>query len=235
MLSVIIPTLNAEETLPRTLSSLVSAAVSGLVREVIIVDGGSTDGTLDIIDASGAQLLQTPSSRSLQLAKGAAAARHDWMLFLRADTVLGAGWDDELANLFELIEGGRFRGSEVAGAFRFELDDFSGAARVMEKLAALRCALLRLPYGNQGLLVSRALYRAVGGYREMPVMEDVDLVRRIVKRIGRARFVLFRSAALASPARYRRDGFLARGLRKQARLALFCLRVPPSFIARLCG
>lgn len=229
MLSVIIPTLNAEEELPRAMFPLVGAAVRGRVKEVIVSDGGSTDGTLDVVEAAGAHLVTGERGRGPQLAAGAREAKGDWLLFLHADTVLQSGWDEEVSKFLEQVEAGRFRSSEIAAAFRFTLDDFSGWARFLESIVALRCAILRLPYGDQGLLINRRLYEKLGGYRDMPLMEDVDLVRRI----GRRRLVMLRSRAVTSPDRYIRDGFAARIMRNFACLTLYYLRVPPRLIARI--
>ena len=229
MVSVVIPTLNSEATLPRVLAALVPAAVSGVVREVVVVDGGSTDATFEIVDASGGKFLCAPRGRGPQLAAGASAARGNWLLFLHSDTVLEPGWEEELAKFFDQIASGRIRQPDVAAAFRFALDDFSGAARFVESAVALRCALLKLPYGDQGLLVSRRLYERVGGYRPLPLMEDVDLVRRI----GRRRLVMLRSRAVTSPERYLNEGFVRRIARNALCITLYYLRVPPRLIARI--
>jgi hypothetical protein len=116
-----------------------------------------------------------------------------------------------------------------AAYFRFALDDASGAARRVERLVRWRCRAFALPYGDQGLLVSRRLYDEVGGYRPMPLMEDVDLIRRI----GRRRLVELPSAALTSAARYRRDGWWLRPMRNLGILALWHLGAPPEFLRRI--
>ncbi|MDX2203467.1 MAG: glycosyltransferase, partial [Hyphomicrobiaceae bacterium] len=107
MLSVIIPTLNAETTLGETLAALVPAVVEGVVKEVIVVDGGSSDGTERIADIAGATFLQAPRGRGSQLAAGAKRARFAWLLFLHADTVLQPGWEREAQTFMERIESGR--------------------------------------------------------------------------------------------------------------------------------
>jgi rSAM/selenodomain-associated transferase 2 len=229
MISVVIPTLNAEQGLAATLSALVPAAVEGLVREVIIVDGGSSDRTARIADDAGATLLTAASGRGKQLIAGAAKARSDWLLFLHADTVLEPGWEREIATLMERVGNGAR--PHTAAAFRFALDDVGFKPRVLENLVALRCLLLRLPYGDQGLLISRRLYEQTGGYHALPLMEDVDLVRRL----GHGRMVLLRSRAVTSAVRYRRDGYVHRSLRNFACLMLFYLRVPVARIARFYG
>lgn len=229
MLSVIIPTLNAEQTLPRTLAALIPAAVHGVVNEVIIVDGGSTDATAEIAEATGAKFIKATRGRGPQLQAGAKLAKGNWLLFLHADTALEHGWDAEVEKLLKHVADGRFKSSEVAAAFRFRLDDFSGSARFLERIVALRCALFKLPYGDQGLLVNKALYERLGGFKPLPLMEDVDLVRRI----GRRRLVMLRSAAVTSPERYLEGGYLARIARNALCLSLYYVGVPATFIARI--
>lgn len=229
MISVVIPTLNAEEGLPACLTALVPAAVQGIVREVVVVDGGSSDRTLKIIEQAGAEVLHAAPGRGEQLALGAAQARQPWLLFLHADTVLEPGWEREVATMIERIDSGRR--SPTAAAFRFTLDDVGFRPRVIEMGVAIRCALFGMPYGDQGLLIPRSLYQQAGGYGRLPLMEDVDLARRI----GRRRMTVLRARAVTSAARYRRDGYARRSARNLSCLALFFLRVPPRVIARLYG
>jgi glycosyltransferase involved in cell wall biosynthesis len=190
MINVVVPTLNAERLLARCFDSLIAAVVRGVVREVIVADGGSSDGTLAIADAAGARVVVASGARSAQLLAGAAAARADWILFLHPQTALEPGWDVEV----EAFLGQAMPERPQAAAFRFALEEFGGEARRAEAKAALRSRLLALPYGDQGLLVPKRLYRKIGGYRALAAMEDADLVRRI----GRRRLVLLRSRALNS-------------------------------------
>jgi hypothetical protein len=103
--------------------------------------------------------------------------------------------------------------------------------RLIERLVGLRCHILALPYGDQGLLISRSLYRRLGGFRPLPLMEDVDLVRRLKRR----ELVMLQSRAVTSGERYRREGYLARSLRNLGCILLYYLRVPPRVLARLYG
>jgi rSAM/selenodomain-associated transferase 2 len=223
-LVIVIPTLNAAPLLGRTLASVRDAAAG-----IVIADGGSVDGTRDLAGAAGARVVTAPRGRGPQLAAGALAAiaaGADWLLFLHADTVLPPGWAEE-ANAFIADPVNATR----AAAFRFALDDRSQAARGLERIVAWRCRALGLPYGDQGLLIARAFYESLGGFRPIPLYEDVDLVRRI----GRRRLVLLDACAVTSARRYRQGGYLLRPLRNLFCLGLYFARVPPRLIARLYG
>jgi rSAM/selenodomain-associated transferase 2 len=215
-LSVVIPALNAAGTLPATLAAV------GAVAEVIVVDGGSRDGTCAVATDAGARLVIAPRGRGSQLAAGVAAASRDWRLLLHADTRLQVGWQQEAA-AFMAGDPGR------AGYFRFGLDSADPRARRLERLVAWRCRWLALPYGDQALLVHRDLLVLVGGIRPMPLMEDVDLIRRI----GRRRLEGLSSAAVTSAAKWQRDGWYCRSARNLACLSLYFAGVPPRVIARL--
>lgn len=212
-----IPTFDAAAVLRPTLEALVPGAVSGLVRQVIVSDGGSTDPTVAVAEAAGADVVASQRGRGAQLARGAEAARAPWLLFLHADTVLAPGWEDETRRFI------REAGEGCAGSYRFRLDDGRWRARMVEGIVALRTRLFALPYGDQGLLISRTLYREVGGYRVMPLMEDVDLVRRI----GRRRLTMLAHDAITSAARYRREGYLKRTSRNAACLTLWYAGMTP--------
>lgn len=229
MISVIIPTLNAEAGLAQTLAALVPAAVDGLVKELIVIDGGSGDGTARIAEEAGARFVVRSGGRGYQLMVGAQRARFPWLLFLHADTVLAAGWERDAAAFMEAI--GTGKRPPAAAAFRFALDDARFRARALERLVAIRCALLRLPYGDQGLLIPKLLYAAVGGYSAQPLMEDVEMARRL----GRRRLTMLPPPAVTSAVRYRRDGYLNRSARNLACLLLYLMRVPPAAIGRLYG
>lgn len=248
MISVVIPTLNAEAGLPACLTALVPGMVDGLVREVIVVDGGSTDRTLAIADEAGVDVVRAPASgRGAQLALGASKARHPWLLFLHADTVLDDSWVREVHTLIDRIgtatcdpaHSKRAATSrdehgekpDIVAAFRFALDEDGLKARLLEAAVALRCALFKLPYGDQGLLISRRRYDALGGFKPLKLMEDVELVRRIPRRDR----LMLRTTATTSAARYRRDGYLKRSARNLACLTLYTLRAPSTWIERVYG
>jgi len=219
MISVVIPTVNAERLLPRCFDSLIAGAVRGVVREVIVADAGSTDRTLQIADAAGAHILHVRKCRGHQLAEGAAAAKSDWLLFLHPETALEPGWEVEAESFMDQARMEYPR----AAVFRFALEDFGGEARRAEVKANLRATLFALPYGDQGLLIPRRLYQKIGGYRALDRMEDADLVRRI----GRRRLVSLRARAVnvARPARGMVRGF--------ALALLHALRVPSRVVAKL--
>jgi glycosyltransferase involved in cell wall biosynthesis len=219
MISVVIPTLNAGRLLPRCFDCLIPAVVRGVVREVIVADGGSADDSLAIADAAGARIVQAHPNRAALLSAGAAAARSDWLLFLHPETALEPGWDVETESFLEQAVPERPR----AAVFRFALEDFGGDARRAEVKAALRGALFALPYGDQGLLIPRRFYQKLGGYRALARMEDVDLVRRI----GRSRLVTLRARAVNAA---RPPQPMVKGM---AMALLHVLRVPSLVLARL--
>jgi rSAM/selenodomain-associated transferase 2 len=224
MLSVIIPTLNAAAALPACLAALGEG--SGMIGEIIVSDGGSSDGTPEMARTAGCRVVEGQRGRGAQLKAGADAAHGDWLLFLHADTCLEAGWA-AAARSFCAVSANAHR----AGYFRFALADAAPAARRLEAVVAWRCRVLGLPYGDQGLLIHAAAYRSLGGFSAAPLMEDVELVRRI----GQADLVGLPVRAVTSAARYRRGGYWLRPLRNLLCLGLYFAGVAPARLAKLYG
>ena len=203
MLSVIIPTLNADRELGRTFNSLLTALVDGMVREVIIVDANSTDKTRELAEAAGATILTSDPNRGKQMHKGALQAKSDWLLFLHADTALEEGWHHKIESF--IAERGA---KKQAAAFKFALDDTGFAPKLLTLLVSARSKFFKLPYGDQGLLISNTHYNEIGGFRDLPLMEDVDIIGRMKHPVK-----ILNTKAITSAARFKRDGYLKRSLK----------------------
>lgn len=220
-LSVIVPTLNAAGDLPLCLESLLPGLEAGLIREVIVVDGGSADVTRAIAGSAGADVIASEAGRGKQLRAGAAAARGEWFLFLHADTALSRDWAERAAAHMGKRPG-------MAAAFKLKFRSDARAARWLESRANRRARWMGLPYGDQGLLISRALYEETGGYADVPLMEDVMLVRTI----GKKRLVILDAEARTSAAKYERDGWHTRAWRNAWILTRFLLGAKPETLAK---
>ncbi|WP_210414142.1 TIGR04283 family arsenosugar biosynthesis glycosyltransferase [Luteithermobacter gelatinilyticus] len=218
MITVVIPTLNAAEDLTRLLSRLTDA----LVEEVIVADGGSLDETVEIARKHGARVVVTAPGRGGQMAGGAAVARGDWLLFLHADSLLVPGWQ-------AVVRAHQQAAPDRALVFRLGFDDQSWKARFLELVVRWRCRFLALPYGDQGLLISRRLYQALGGFKDMVLMEDVDIARRL----GRKRLVFSPHPLMTSARRYQTAGYGRRILRNLFCLSLYFLGVSPQRIRKI--
>ncbi len=222
-ISAVIPTLNADATLPETLAVLRRSAI---LSEVIVADGGSVDTTASLARAAGVRVIAAPRGRGSQLAAGAAVASGNWLLFLHADCRLEIGWENAVSAFLAAPEA-----ASRAGYFVLALDDPAPAARRLERIVAWRCRALALPYGDQGLLIARTLYQEVGGFASLPLMEDVDLVRRL----GRRRLAPIGARCFTSAQRYRCGGYVLRPLRNLLCLSLYFAGVSPARIVRLYG
>ena len=221
-LSVIIPTLNVGEALEQTLTALRTGDCD-LVHEIIVSDGGSQDQTFQRAVSAGCVFVRGASGRGNQLARGATNAKGHWLLFIHADTCLSENWGEQVRDFI-----GMKKNQDQAAVFKFVLDDVSRKARVLEAIVATRVRLLALPYGDQGLLISRAFYCWLGGFSPIPLMEDVEMARKI----GRARLHVLPALAVTSASRYMRDGYIKRMGRNAICLSLYTLGVSPHWLAK---
>lgn len=223
MISVIIPALNAAAHLPRSMASLMPGLTEGMIKQVIVADGGSEDETLAMADAAGCDIVKAERGRAKQLRAGAEAAKGKWLLFLHADTALAPGWVEETRRFIETPQS-----RKKAGVFKLAFDDNSRAARRVVFWARLRARVMKLPYGDQGLLISRFLYDGLGGYPDIPLMEDVEIMRRI----GPQRLVQFDTEAVTSAEKYRRDGYDKRAWRNLGLMARYLMGADPVELAK---
>ena len=217
--SIVIPTLNAAAQIAPTLACLVEGVSMGLVRELIIVDGGSDDDIAQIASKVGAVFATCKPGRGGQLAMGANQASAPWLLFVHADTVLSADWSVAVA--------AHIHAQSDAAYGRLSFDDTGIMARFVSAGANLRSKLFGLPYGDQALLVSRQMYDHVGGFRDIPLMEDVamaDALRGQLRQLD--------ITAITSAARYQRHGWIKRIYKNLTLLMRFKLGADPEKLAR---
>jgi len=216
-LSVIIPVLDEQEYINGCLDHLRAQGLKD-DREIIVVDGDSHGGTIELIRAPQVIRLTSARGRARQMNAGASAARGETLVFLHADTRLPAG-------ALEKIRGVMAAGSCVGGAFDLSIDSKRWGLRYIAFRASFRSRLNRIPYGDQAIFIDRTYFERLGGFADVPIMEDVDLMRRI-KRSGK-KIHIFRDKVLTSPRRWEAEGPLYTTLRNQLLVMFYYLGVRP--------
>lgn len=192
--TVIVPTYNEEDVIESLIRELKEQPRE--IVEIIVADGGSTDGTLEILGDLNVTVINGPKSRGAQMDLAARWATTDVLLFLHADVKLPVGW---LNKVFEVLTDSDI----MVGAFSIEIDEKGRKYRVLEKLANLRASLLKIVYGDEAIFVRAADFKKVGGFKGMALMEDLSLVRRL-RELGKA--VVLKDKVLVSPRRWQKNG-----------------------------
>jgi rSAM/selenodomain-associated transferase 2/rSAM/selenodomain-associated transferase 1 len=218
-ISIIIPALNEAAAIVRTFSNL--EGVENL--EVIVIDGGSIDETAELAGFRGATVIQSNPGKALQMNTGAKAAAGDILVFLHADTLLPEGFSHQIVSALN-------QNGVAAGAFRLTINSTRAGIRIIERMANLRSRLLQLPYGDQALFLRKVLFEEIGGFPELPIMEDFILIRRL-KRKGK--IVIVPAAVVTSPRRWTHLGIFKTWLINQLIIIAYYLGFSPERLTRL--
>lgn len=221
-LSVIIPAYREQANINRTIAT-VRCQRGGDAAEIIVVDGEPGGGTLAVVRDNDVRKLHAEKGRGVQLNRGAAVAAGEVLLFLHADTLLPPAAFERIA------EAMRNEGC-VGGAFDLGIASPRAAFRVIERVASLRSRLTRIPYGDQAIFIRATSLRTLGGFKEIPIMEEVDLMRR-VKRKG-WKITLFREPVITSARRWEEEGLLFATLRNWLLVTLYLCGVAPERLDR---
>jgi rSAM/selenodomain-associated transferase 2 len=216
-ISIIIPTLNEEQVLGKTLGSLENIQNC----EVIVVDGGSSDTTLTLAQKTDCIIFSSPGGRGRQMNKGAAKARGEVLLFLHADTLLPG-------NFPGLILDATRQPAFVAGAFSLAIDSPKRSLAVIAWFANLRSRGLQLPYGDQALFINSSMFRAMGGFPELEIMEDFIFMQKLKKK---GKVVILSECALTSARRWQNMGIIRTTLINQFIVCGHCIGIPSAILA----
>ncbi|MBM4135980.1 MAG: glycosyltransferase [Nitrospira sp.] len=242
-ISVIIPALNEE----RNIKACIESAKKLNLLEIIVVDGGSTDRTKEIAMNAGAIVVKSPKGRGVQMNKGASLARGEILLFLHADTLIS----EEVSSLFHPDperDSGDSRSQEmlkrpmkqvqskvqndilgkyIGGFFKLKFDDDSLSTRLVELFANIRSRLFLLPYGDQAMFIRRDTFEKIGGFREYPFLEDIDMALRL-RKIGSLKYI---PLPVTASVRRIKKGYplspIPSSLRNVAIVLLFILGISP--------
>jgi len=217
-ISIIIPVLNEAKAIARTIAT----AREATDIEIIVVDGGSGDGTFEVVESLGVRVLQTPPGRALQMNRGAREATGEIFLFLHGDTILPPEFDKSIR--FALA-----KAKVVAGAFELKIEGSMRGLSIIEKMVNWRSRYLQMPYGDQGIFLTSNIFWQIGGFSEMPIMEDFELIRRL-KRWGKIEIVTL--PVVTSGRRWQKLGVWKTTLINQLVVIAYFLGVSPERLAR---
>jgi rSAM/selenodomain-associated transferase 2 len=221
MISVVIPALNEEENISRCIAALRTGEPE---CEIIVADGGSRDRTREVAESyAGVTCIQTEKGRGNQMNAGASHAQGDVLLFLHADTILATGWD-------RAIEADLRDSRVVGGAFTFAIDSPLRQYRIIEAWVSMRCRVFSLPYGDQAIFVRSGVFKKLTGYKNIPLMEDVDFIGRM-KKLGR--ITILEHRALTSGRRWDANGLIRTAAINHAVMLLYRLGVSEQRLAKL--
>jgi rSAM/selenodomain-associated transferase 2 len=221
MISVIIPVFNECQNIRNCIEGVLS---EGTGSEIIVCDGGSTDGSPDAVETfldSCVTLLRTRKGRGTQMNAGASAAGGDILLFLHADTRLDRGWHDAVLRALD-------DPAVAAGAFSLRIGNPKWRYRLIEYMVKYRCRILKLPYGDQALFMKRNVFERIGGYRDIPLMEDVEIADRLK---GAGTIVILDKVAVTDARRWEKEGWLYTSARNQLIRCLYRIGVDPGKLA----
>jgi rSAM/selenodomain-associated transferase 2 len=211
-ISIIIPTLNEEKTISQCLETVVN--IPGI--EIIVSDGGSTDSTVEIAGQhSDVKVVSSLAGRSIQMNNGAACARGEILLFLHADCILSR---EDVLKIRQIFDSGKF----VGGAFQIRLLSDKFPYRWLEMGINFRSMAFKLPYGDQGLFVKRSIFEKLGGFREMPVCEDLDFVYRLRRKYGE--IAILNGRISSSVRTWKNRGIFRTSFRNQLLLYSYMIR-----------
>jgi rSAM/selenodomain-associated transferase 2 len=216
-ISIIIPTRNEADSIGRLLPELL--AVPGV--ELLVVDGGSTDNTVDIAKSLGAQVLSSTPGRAEQMNTGAEAAHGNILLFLHCDTKLAPGFVEQVGDALN-------HPKISAGAFQLSIDGKGFGLRVIEWLVNFRSKILQMPYGDQGIFVTTDMFFSVGTFPRQPIMEDFELMRRLR---GRGKIKILPLHATTSARRWKKLGIMRTTVINQAIILGYLLGINPEKLA----
>jgi rSAM/selenodomain-associated transferase 2 len=217
--SVVIPALNEEKSLPKLLEELSRQSA----RQIIVADGGSRDQTVNIARGFGADVVSLSPCRGRQLNTGAAIAVGEALFFVHADATIPP---NAVSLVSESLSGGRC----VGGSFSIAIDSRRPSFRFIFWMINQRSRRLRLPYGDQGIFTSREAFDTIGGYRDIPIMEDLDFMRRM-NRLGPT--LLLPQKIVASARRYDKEGPVFSTFRNWLLVTLFAAGVDPERMLKL--
>lgn len=221
MISVVIPAMNEEGHIATCIDALRSEACD---CEIILADGGSTDRTAEVaLSFRGVKVVKSEKGRGLQMNAGAAKASGDVILFLHADTLLERGWAAEILTVIK-------NASISGGAFTFAIRSSSWKYRLVEAWVTLRCRLCSLPYGDQAIFARKSAFNLIGGYKNIPLMEDVDFISRL-KELNP--IVILDKKAITSERRWIQKGLVRTAAMNQLIMLLYKLGVSPEALFRL--
>jgi rSAM/selenodomain-associated transferase 2/rSAM/selenodomain-associated transferase 1 len=220
-ISIIIPAINEADHIANTLESI----GPGNKKEVIVVDGGSKDDTVEIAKSLGAKVITSTPPRARQMNRGADQATGDVLVFLHADTRLPEKFEDIIFNSFK-------HPKMVSGAFELRMDSPIPGLRLIERLANWRSRCLKMPYGDQAIFISSKIFHEIGGFRNIPIMEDFELVRRLRKQ---GNIVTLPAPVFTSARRWQNFGILKTTVINQMVIAAYVMGIAPEVIARWYG